>query len=178
MVRHFTEATPVRGESSPNYTRFPIYAGVVERMYDLLPDARLGYCVRNPLERSVSHYLHRLLAARFGRAPKPMPSVQRRRRSPLKSWWLRRNLSGVYWAERNFPWLFGPPLTQPELPPELYARLHRLWRGTRAGWRRFPGTRSPACTGRRRRLNRRRMGDKTDFWGAHHAKAHTRQNRV
>lgn len=48
-----------------------------------------------------------------------------RRRSPLKSWWIRRNLSGTYWA-RNLPWLFGPPLTQPELPPELYARLHRL----------------------------------------------------
>jgi hypothetical protein len=55
-----------------------------------------------------------------------MPSVQRRRRSPLKSWWIRRNLSGVYWAERNLPWLFGPPLTQPGLPAELYTRLHRL----------------------------------------------------
>lgn len=196
---HFPEATKVRGESSPNNTRFPLFSGVAERMHDLLPHAKLIYCVRDPIKRFISHYLHshslgkenRSLAevvispelprspyllcslyhyqleqylahypasqiklvilealkacpqetlreaftflgvdpefqdARFFQASLTMPPGEQRRRSPLKSWLVRRNLRGVYWTERNLPWLFGPPLKTPELTPELRARLHR-----------------------------------------------------
>lgn len=184
---HFSEAAKVRGESSPNYTRYPLFDGVPERMHEILPEAKLIYCVRDPVKRFVSHYLHSyslgkehrsleevisnsdgsayLLCSqyylqleqylkvypvshikvvvleelqrnpqevlrevfcflevdssykdpRFIVASKKMPSVARRRRSPLKSWMVRSRLRGVYWIERNLPWLFGPPMATPKL---------------------------------------------------------------
>jgi hypothetical protein len=51
--------TPVRGESSPAYTAYPLLPGVPERMAETIPDARLVYLVRDPLDRIVSHYVHR-----------------------------------------------------------------------------------------------------------------------
>ena len=55
---HFAASDSVRGESSPHYTNAPRFRGVAERMAELIPDARLMYVVRDPLDRAVSHYLH------------------------------------------------------------------------------------------------------------------------
>ena len=56
--RQFRDA-PVRGETSPSYAAHPFRAGVPERMHAIIPAARLIYLVRDPIERIVSHYLHR-----------------------------------------------------------------------------------------------------------------------
>jgi hypothetical protein len=48
---------PVRGEASPQYTRYPRARGVPERMHSVVPDAKLIYLVRDPLERLVSSYV-------------------------------------------------------------------------------------------------------------------------
>jgi hypothetical protein len=50
---------PVRGESSPAYTAYPLLPGVPERMAATIPNARLVYLVRDPIDRIVSHYVHR-----------------------------------------------------------------------------------------------------------------------
>jgi hypothetical protein len=50
----------VRGESSPSYTNFPRNRGVPERIASLVPDARLVYLVRDPVDRTITQY-------RFGR---------------------------------------------------------------------------------------------------------------
>ncbi len=56
---HFDRTSPVRGESSPHYTNLPRFAGVAERMRQLLGgQARIVYMVRDPIERILSHYLH------------------------------------------------------------------------------------------------------------------------
>jgi hypothetical protein len=57
-VQHFHAAAPVRGESSPEYTNHPRTPGVPTRMHSVVPDAKLIYAVRDPIERMVSHYLH------------------------------------------------------------------------------------------------------------------------
>jgi hypothetical protein len=57
-ARHFDASTPVRGESSPNYTAYPQHMGVPERMASLVPDARLVYLVRDPLQRIEAHWVH------------------------------------------------------------------------------------------------------------------------
>jgi len=49
----------VRGESSPSYTVFPRYRGVPERIRHVVPEAKLIYLVRDPIDRIVSHFLHR-----------------------------------------------------------------------------------------------------------------------
>lgn len=52
----FDERYPVRGEASPCYALFPRRKGVPERMSKLIPDAKLIYLVRDPVERAISQY--------------------------------------------------------------------------------------------------------------------------
>jgi sulfotransferase family protein len=51
-----------RGEASTNYTKDPLFGGVAGRIASALPEARLVYLVRNPIERIRSQYLHSLSA--------------------------------------------------------------------------------------------------------------------
>jgi Sulfotransferase family len=64
--RHFDSAAPVRGESSPAYFA-PWHPGVPERMATVIPDARLVLCVRDPVERAISHYGMTTLTGRESR---------------------------------------------------------------------------------------------------------------
>ena len=52
--RQFRTDAPVRGESSPAYTAYPLFAGVPARLAALVPDAKLLYLVRDPVERTIS----------------------------------------------------------------------------------------------------------------------------
>jgi hypothetical protein len=52
------------GEKSPSYARHPHYQGVPGRIAALLPEVRLIYLVRDPLQRIRSEYLHRALNGR------------------------------------------------------------------------------------------------------------------
>ena len=48
------------GESSPQYTRFPRNPGVVERIKETIPNPKLIYLLRDPVDRIVSHYIEML----------------------------------------------------------------------------------------------------------------------
>ena len=48
----------IRGESSPNYTAYPKFGGVPERMASLIPDAKLIFMVRDPVDRVRASYIH------------------------------------------------------------------------------------------------------------------------
>ncbi len=63
----FDDTRPVRGESSPNYSKAHLFSGVPERMYSVVPDCKLIYVVRNPIDRAISHYLHGWVAERESR---------------------------------------------------------------------------------------------------------------
>lgn len=53
----FQTDKPVRGESSPTYTMHPVMDSVPSRIHAVLPDARLIYLVREPVERLVAQYV-------------------------------------------------------------------------------------------------------------------------
>lgn len=53
------------GESSTHYTKLPTYPQTVARMHAAVPDARLIYMMRHPIDRLVSHYLHEQLERRM-----------------------------------------------------------------------------------------------------------------
>jgi hypothetical protein len=55
---YFEEPATVRGESSPSYTTYPRETGIPERMHEVIPEARLIYLVRDPVDRMLSQYLH------------------------------------------------------------------------------------------------------------------------
>jgi hypothetical protein len=52
----FDVDAPIRGEASTLYTRAPAIPGVPERMARLMPDARLVYLVRDPVERAMASW--------------------------------------------------------------------------------------------------------------------------
>ena len=54
----FRSDRPIRGEASPQYTYFPEYAGVPERMHSTVPEAKLIYLLRHPLDRIIAQYVH------------------------------------------------------------------------------------------------------------------------
>jgi Sulfotransferase domain len=49
----------VRGESTPFYASYPFRLDVPERMHELVPDVKLIYLVRDPIERLLSHWVQR-----------------------------------------------------------------------------------------------------------------------
>ena len=58
--RNFTAGTPVRVESTPIYAKAPVIPGVVDRIADLVPHARLIYMVRDPIDRIVAEYIEEM----------------------------------------------------------------------------------------------------------------------
>ena len=68
---HFQDANGAvaTGEASTNYAKYPTYDGVPERIAKTLPDVRLIYLVRHPLQRIHSQYLHQVLTGNERRPP-------------------------------------------------------------------------------------------------------------
>jgi hypothetical protein len=59
---HFRKPALVHGEATPGYAYFPFFSGVAERMARTIPDAKLIYMVRDPIDRVISHYIHDVAA--------------------------------------------------------------------------------------------------------------------
>jgi hypothetical protein len=56
------ESCAARGEASTNYAKYPLFQGVPARIASMLPDVKVLYVLREPIERIVSHYRHALRA--------------------------------------------------------------------------------------------------------------------
>lgn len=56
---HFIKRAKIRGESTPMYTRYPLITVTPERMYSIIPEAKLIYILRDPIDRFISEYRHR-----------------------------------------------------------------------------------------------------------------------
>ena len=44
-------------EATTNYTKRHLYPGIPERMHSVLPDIKLIYLIRDPIERTITHYV-------------------------------------------------------------------------------------------------------------------------
>lgn len=69
----FDPEKPVRGEASPNYTKLSLARhDVAEAIAAVVPDVRLIFSARDPIDRLVSHWMHNAAHGReqssFGRA--------------------------------------------------------------------------------------------------------------
>lgn len=69
---YFVGPGQVPFEASPCYAMRHIYPGVPEAIREVLPDVRLVYLVRDPIERIVSHYMHEVAR---GQQRLPLPQV-------------------------------------------------------------------------------------------------------
>lgn len=93
--QNFDSRARVRGESSPNYTCHPQVPDVPERIHRLIPEAKLIYMVRDPIERAVSSYLQ---AHAMGEDTRPIGEAL----EDPDTWYVSR---GLYYAqlERYLP---------------------------------------------------------------------------
>lgn len=121
--RQFDAAAPVRGEASPYYTALPTHRGVPQRMASVIPDARLVYMVRDPIERLLSHY-H--MAVATGRERRPLAAAIV---NLSESWYVQQ---GRYWMQLD-PYLrhFAPEqvlvVDQDDLGRSRAAALRRVF---------------------------------------------------
>lgn len=58
----------VWGESSTNYSKYPMFDGVPERIVAAAPDTRFIYIMRDPVRRILSQYVHNIAHGRETRA--------------------------------------------------------------------------------------------------------------
>lgn len=68
----FGNQEKIHGEASPNYSKAHFFEGVPKRMNALLPDVKLIYLVRDPVERIISHYTHNYSE---GREPRSISEI-------------------------------------------------------------------------------------------------------
>ncbi len=59
----FDPAFEVRGEASPSYAVHPRHQGAPKAIQALVPDAKFIYLVRDPIDRTISQYQHRVSMA-------------------------------------------------------------------------------------------------------------------
>jgi hypothetical protein len=64
-----------RGESSTDYSKLPTVPGVAEKIKAYNPDARFIYVLRDPVERTISHYWH--MAEHRGETRGPLEAIMR-----------------------------------------------------------------------------------------------------
>ncbi|MDX1395609.1 MAG: sulfotransferase [Gemmatimonadota bacterium] len=116
----FRNAT-VRGEASPNYSAVRRFPGVPARMHSVVPDAKLIYIVRDPIQRAISHWIHN-----FSDGTEDAPFEEAVRR------WIYVERS-LYWRQLSAFLEFYPPerilvFTSDELRHERIATLERVFR--------------------------------------------------
>jgi hypothetical protein len=78
----FDPAAQVRGEASTNYAEYPFRQCVPERIKKLVPEAKFIYVVRDPIDRTVSHYHHLVASSGERRSPEDIFSDLSDPRSP------------------------------------------------------------------------------------------------
>jgi hypothetical protein len=60
----FPKRTKICGEFSPNYSKALAFPNVPERMHATLPNAKIIYIVRHPVDRAISQYNHAYLSGK------------------------------------------------------------------------------------------------------------------
>ena len=71
----FAPGRKVYGEASPNYTKADDFRGVPARIRAALPDVRLIYLVRDPVDRFVSQYRHSWTMGEISMSPSELPGT-------------------------------------------------------------------------------------------------------
>jgi hypothetical protein len=121
----FDSAARVRGESCPDYSVRPFSDEVAGRIARAVPEARLIYLVRDPVERVVSHWMH---AASLGRDPLPFAESVASEEFPVSEYVLRSR----YWWQlepflERFPDERVRVVIQEDLAADPVATMRRLY---------------------------------------------------
>lgn len=58
---HFRSHLKIIADNSPAYSMTHRYKGIAEKVHSILPESKIVYIVRKPVDRIFSHYMHRIL---------------------------------------------------------------------------------------------------------------------
>ncbi len=124
--RLFDPAYEVRGEASPSYTNSPRRQGVPERIKAAVPEAKFLYLVRDPVERTVSHYRHSVAA---GKERRPLAEAIAEMEADPRSYLACHSLYGrqLELYLREFPQERIRVLDQAELRKDRGALLRQVF---------------------------------------------------
>jgi len=89
----------VIGESSVFYTFLPGATGVAERIKQFNPNAQLIYLMRDPIERTISHYWHNV--RHFGEHRPPLEAIERDRQYVCVSDYAMQLKEYFRWFDRD-----------------------------------------------------------------------------
>ena len=140
------------GEASVYYTHLPQAPGVAERISRFNPNARLIYIIRDPIERTISHYWHRVIYNGEDRsllravteesryrdvsyyAMQLMPYFNRFSRDQIKILIFEELIENHHETVNSvFRWLgldtsiTIPPITQENLTPDIVRQRAKWW---------------------------------------------------
>lgn len=95
----FERPTAVRGESSTAYSAYPWVPEIPDRVRSVIPDVKLIYCVRDPIDRMIAHYAQ-MVWDRFPVRPwdELMDDLEHPMNIPV--WQSRYGTQYERWAER------------------------------------------------------------------------------
>jgi hypothetical protein len=146
---HFDPEARVRSEASPNYTAYPQHLDVPERMQSVVPEAKLLYMVRDPIDRIAAHWVHNY--------------AKRREKGDLRTTLLHPNTSYLarshYYAQlqrflRLYPFERVMVIEQEELRNRRLETLQRIFEFVGVD----PGFSHPGFATQRHRTARKRRG--------------------
>jgi Sulfotransferase domain len=121
----FTDHDKVCGEASPNYSKRHRHRGVPARLRQIIPDARLIYILRDPVDRIVSHYLHNRALGRERRGLAEAVAAKSYRNNYVRTSMYQFQLSAF---ARRFPLERILVVTTEELKDEQARTLRNIFR--------------------------------------------------
>ena len=117
---------PIRGESSTNYAKYPLFADVPPRIASVAPDATLVYLVRDPLSRCLSQWVHNVGQ---GREPRDLDDAIRDFEDPQNSYvWSGRYATQLERYLEHFPLERVLVVDQAKLRSEREATIRTVFR--------------------------------------------------
>jgi len=114
---------PLCGESSTHYTKLPTYPKTLHRMRQHVPDAKLIYVMRHPIDRLISQYIHewtqRVVNDSVDRAIATYPALIDYSRYSMQL----RPFLDTYGPDRVLPVFFERMLASPQSQLERVCRF-------------------------------------------------------
>jgi hypothetical protein len=121
----------VIGEASTVYSQVPMFAAVPERILAFSPEARFIYIMRDPVERTISHYWHRVRW--WGERRSILSAIQSDRHYRETSHYARQLNAYLQHVERGRIYILTHEALLAE-PVEQLCRLH-AWLGVDSSFR-------------------------------------------
>jgi hypothetical protein len=108
---HFVGQAKAYGEASTDYSKYPRFKGISQRMYAIIPQVKLIYILRDPIDRIVAHYIHYYANCRENRSlPEALSHLENNHYIEVSKYYMQLEQYLQYYPEENILILDGDDL--------------------------------------------------------------------